>query len=220
MTYPATVHALSERIYGSLPEVYRLEDDARSEGDNGFPLLRFLSLLGDQAGEVEDIIDRADYVSEADGGTAGDTSDLADPATADAAWLPWIAQLVGVRLPAGLDTQGRRDAIAGVSSGFLAGTNAAMAAVAATVLTGDKYVTIHRHYTGDRWKIEVRTKASETPTPTAAIDAIIAAGAKPAGHELVATTFETTWDELEAAHTTWDSIDATGSWTNLEETGA
>lgn len=85
------VSATTERLYGSLPAFYRDADEPLD-----WPLLRYLSLLGDQLGDLEELVDRIDFVRAEDVGSAGDTSDLVDPATADAAWLPWLAQLVGI----------------------------------------------------------------------------------------------------------------------------
>src|SRR6059058_2762145 len=81
---PAT-SPTTDRLFDGLPEVYRAADQALDDGGpNAWPFLRFLSLLADQADEVAAIIDRAalhDY--------------------ADAAWLPWQAQLAGLGLRVG-----------------------------------------------------------------------------------------------------------------------
>lgn len=215
------VDATTELLYAMLPEVYRTEDEDLGAGPNGYPLLRFLSLAGDQLGELRTVVGRIDYYALEDGGVAGDTSDLADPATADPAWLDWLGQLVGVALAPELTVVGRRDSVAGAAGGFRAGTRPAIAAAAQSALTGTRYVNVLPHYTGDPWKVEVRVRASEVATTTAAIvAAIIAKGAKPAGVELVVTTVEASWDTLAALRPTWADWDAAGSWVVLEETGA
>lgn len=58
-----TVAAPTERTYDRLPEHYRHADERQGAGANQYPLLRFLSLLGDQAGELEDFYDRFDHRS-------------------------------------------------------------------------------------------------------------------------------------------------------------
>lgn len=216
---PPDPHPTTRRIYDALPEFYRTADDAQP-GPADLPLLRFLSLLGDQLGEVEDLVDRVDYVTANDGGTPGDTSDLVDPYAADVAWLPWLAQLIGVTLPPAVDDPARRDAIAFASSGWRAGTKAGMADAARSALTGTRYVQIVDHYTGDQWLVEVRTRTTETPDPAAVLAAIAAKDAKPVGVELVATNYTTTWALLEAGRPTWADWEAAGSWRVLEETGA
>lgn len=90
---PPAVHPRTQRIYDRLPDLYRAAD-ADQAGD--LPFLRFLSLLGDQAGALEDLYDRINYVPPDEGGPEDGTSDLVDPARADGAWLTWLAQLVGI----------------------------------------------------------------------------------------------------------------------------
>lgn len=84
--------SLTDRLYQSLPAFYRDADEQVS----GEPLHGFLSLLGDQADDVETLVDRIDFVRPEDGGVDGDTSDLVDPSAADGGWLPWLAQFVGI----------------------------------------------------------------------------------------------------------------------------
>jgi Phage tail protein (Tail_P2_I) len=221
MTRP-TVHTRTEAFYARLPDVYR-EADATLDlgaGDlNGYPLLRWLSLLVDQLGEVADLIGRIDYYSPDDRGLPGDTSDLGDPATADAAWLPWLAQAAGVVLAPNLNVDDQRAAIAGAVTGYLKGTKQGIADAAATALTGTRYVRVIPLYGGDQWRIEVRTRTTETPSTADVLAAIVDKRAKPAGVEIVPTTYAATWDQLEALGS-WDALEARGSWTGIEETGA
>lgn len=216
MARPA-VSATTEALYAAIPERIRLEDELQ---DPDWPLLRYLSLIGDQLDEVVVLIDRVDYVTVNDGGAVGDTSDLADPATADVGWLDWLGQLVGVRLAPALTEAERRDAVAFSSSGWRAATKGAVADAARSALTGTRYVHILDHYAGDPWRVEVRTRTSETPSVPAVLEAIVAKGAKPAGVELVPTAYDATWAQLEALRPTWADWEAAGSWALLEETGA
>jgi hypothetical protein len=217
MTRPA-VSASTERWYARLPHAWRDGDDERD-----WPLLRYMSLLGDQLGEVQTLLDRIDYLSPADGGAPGDTSDLVNPATADAAWLPWLAQLVGVRLPADVTGQAARDAIAGAVAGFMAGTKTAVAAAAQSALTGGRYVAVYDHSItvqgdGGVWDVLLVTLETETPDPSAVLAAVTAKRAKPAGVVLHHRTYTATWAVIEAAYPTW--ADRNGlTWTQLHETG-
>lgn len=77
--------------YARLPEAFRSYD---VDGE----LVGFLDGLGVELAAIEALADRIDKVFPDEGGAPGDTSDLVDPATALAAWLPWVAMLYGVRL--------------------------------------------------------------------------------------------------------------------------
>lgn len=213
------VHAHTERLYArSIPGVYRDADEAQAGGPSGYPFLRYLDLIGAQAGELEDLYDRINYVPLEDGGAPGDTSELVDPDLADAAWLPWLAQLVGVRLRPLQTEAEQRASIAGASTGWRAGTRSAIEAVAATTLIGARDVDTIPHYGGDRWVLGVRTRPVETPDPAATLAAIVNAEVKPAGVDLVHVAYAASWDTLEAAYPTWDDWEAAGSWDVLEST--
>jgi hypothetical protein len=212
------VSSTTTRVYERLPELYRRADEAQDSGPSGYPLLRFLSLLGDQLGELETLVDRVGYFPADEGGVPGDTSDLTDPVTADDGWLGWLGQLVGVDV-ASIPAAARRAAVAGASAGWRAGTADGIASAAQSVLTGTRYVRVIPHYTGDPWKVEVRTRVSETPDPAAVIPAIVAARAKPAGVELVHTQYEATWDAIVAENPTWADLEP-DTWTGIEEAGA
>lgn len=212
-----TTSSTTTRIYERLPELYRRADEEQDGGPAGYPLLRFLSLMADQLGDLETLVDRVAYFPPDEGGVPGDTSDLTDPATADLGWLVWLGQLVGVDAEA-LDVSVRRAAVAGASAGWRAGTRKAIASAAASVLTGTRYVAVESHYGGDPWVIEVRTRVSETPDASAVIPAIVAARAKPAGVELVHTQYEATWAAIEAENPTWADLEP-DTWTGIEESG-
>jgi hypothetical protein len=100
---------------------------------------------------------------------------LMDPELAPDWALPWVAQLVGVQLPAGASPDQGRALIAGVS-GFKRGTPAALRAVAAMYLTGDKTVYFReRDPSGGAnyaYTLEVVTLTSETPDPAAVLAAL------------------------------------------------
>lgn len=205
----------TERLYGRLPQVYRSEDEGQD-----WLLKKWLSGVVDQLGDVEVLIDRFAYVTP-DEGVPNDTSDLVDPVTADAEWLPWLAQLVGVKLPTG-DEASRRALISSPAK-FKAGTKAAIKAAVQTVLTGEKHVEVYDHSTDSstigaagQWDVLIVTRGTETSSDP--IAAVIALGAKPAGVKLWAKTYSTTWDALEAGMPTWTGWDAR-TWSEVEETG-
>lgn len=222
MTKP-TVAAWTQAVFDGLPEKDRLADEAKAAGANGWPLLRYLSLVGDQAGDVATLIDRFTFTPLEDGGPAGDTSDIIDPTTADAAWLTWIAQFVGLTLAdlEGLDTPTRRTLIADPSLSWLAGSKLATRTVVATVLTGTKTVRTYDHWLGaypdgDQWTVAVATRHTETSDPAAVLTA--AERSRPAGVTYVHTWGVASWARIEVVYPTWSAVDATGSWNVLEDT--
>jgi hypothetical protein len=195
------VSATTLRLYNRLPEFYRQADAAQPN----WPLLRFLSLIVDPLGELEVLLDRI--------------GDLARPNTADAAWLGWLAQLVGADLSGILVVADQRSAIAAASSGWQAGTKGSIASAAQTVLTGSKYAKVADHNAGDQWRVLVTTRNSETPGGTAAVLAAIAAkNVTPAGVQVDAAMLQASWDTLEAHYPTWAAWEAVGSWDGLEDT--
>lgn len=189
-----TVSPFTERVYEQLPSVY-IDNDSSVD----YPLLRYLSLLCDQAGEIADIYDRLNY----DDTNPTGTSDLSDPATADEAWLPWLAQMVGADT-FGLSGQAVRDAIAGAVSGFRSGTKTAIADAARSALTGTRYVKVYDHSVanvgdGGQWDVLLVTRTSETADVPAVLAAVTAKNAKPAGVQLHHRAYSATYTEVQAA---------------------
>lgn len=211
----------TEELYDRLPEVHREQDAAQIGPD--FPLKRFLSVLGDQLGEVAELVDRFGFLTRDEGGAPDATSDLVDPTTADTAWLPWLAQLVGVRKAAGLSDDSLREAIRSSTTGFRAGTKAAVGAAVKPFLSGTKYVevvpfSIDERGNGGVWDLMVITRASETPGPLNVPAVIVAAGAKPAGMVLHHRAYSTTWADLQTGRPTWAQWNGQ-TWIAIEETG-
>lgn len=85
---PPAVHSFTATVYQRLPLCYRDADEKQE-----WPLLKWLSLLVDQLGAVADVVDRITM----DDDDPASSSALTDPATADETWLPWLAQLVGLK---------------------------------------------------------------------------------------------------------------------------
>lgn len=203
------------RWYARLPDYIREADQAQSDGDTNYPLLRFLSTVGDQAGAVERLLEAITYIPDDEGGDSSDYSALTDPTKADPAWLAWLSQVVGIPYAPDATLAARRQAIIDAPAYRAHGTAAAITRLAQTVLTGTKTVEVVTNYGepgfgsgtfgsgtfGDPapgganpWSIGIGTKASETPAFT-------------------------TWASLHAAAPTWVRIQELGTWAGLEETG-
>ena len=115
--------------------------------------------------------------------------------------LPYLAQMVGVTIPPGMDADTARAGIRDVA-GWKRGTPAALRAAAGQHLTGDKTVFFReRDPTGadPAYTLEIVTLTDETPAP-AAVEAALRAQ-KPAGIVLYYRTVEG-WD--------YQELDATG----------
>lgn len=218
--------AKTERLYAALPAALRADD---AEAGYGFKLL--LSLIGDRTTNVSELVRRFTYLPGVDLATAelrellgaGATSDLVDPATADPAWLMWLAQIPGVTLAPGLSEQGRRDAIEGAVNGWAAGTRDSIRDAARTALIGTRYVSVLDHSIstagdGGRWDVLLITSLSETPDVAAVLAAVSAADAVPVGVLLHHRAYTATWAAVEAAYPTW--ADRNGlTWATLQEAG-
>lgn len=201
-----------DRLYDRLPEHYRTADEPL-----GYPLYRFLAGVCRELGQVEALIDRLDT-------EIGGTSDLTDPMTADLAWLPWLAQLVGVQLRADLTPAEMRDAVRYASSGWRAGTKTAVADAAKTELTGTRFARVYDHSIttpgdGGVWDVLIVTRTSETPDVTRVLQAVTRRGAKPAGVVLHHRAYEASWDTVQATYPTWSAWEAAGSWNKIQEAG-
>lgn len=193
----------TETLYALLPEHRRRADDEQG-GALDQPLKRYLSGIGD---ELDDLVVLIDRLAHTEDGLAA--SDLADPADADAAWLPWLAQLVGVDTET-MSVPEMRVAIA--ATNFRAGTRAGIIEAVAGTLTGTKRVTLHRHVDGDPWQLFVDTWAAETPDPD--LTDAVAEGQKPAGVALTRRHLPgLTWRDAALEFDTWgDLVAAFDDW--------
>lgn len=95
-------------------------------------------------------------------GDAPPLSTLLNPDTCPDWALPWLAQFVGIKLPAGLTPADARAIIHDVA-GFSRGTPAALRAAAQLYLTGNKEVFFRERDGGDPYRLEVVTQANEVP---------------------------------------------------------
>lgn len=211
---PERVHPTTLRVYLELPLAYRDADEQL-----GWPLLAWLSLLLDQAGEIVDTVDRIDITGDTD---TAEVSELVAPDLADADWLPWLAQHVGVR-PAGLSAAALRDAIKAATSGYRVGTKAAISDAARAALTGTQFVKVFDHSVanpgdGGAWDVLIVTRAEETASGAAVLAAVLAAGAKPAGVVLHQRSYSASWTAMTTAYPTWADRNS-HRWLDLEEAG-
>lgn len=226
----APIYSLTtERMYARLPEFIRLADIRHD-----YFLKTYLSAFGDQMGRIDQIIARLDYMSVSDGGPVGGTSDLVDPDTADEAWLSWLAQLVGVTIPAGLNLQEKRDAVRFASSGWKAGTKRAVADAAKSELTGTRHAEVYDHSTvgsigtGSEWDVLIVTRGTETPSGAAVVAAVTRKRAKPAGVVLHHRAYTASWEmsfrdsagSTPGKYASWGALEAdNGTWVKIEEAG-
>lgn len=129
------------------------------------------------------------------------------------AYLPWLAQLVGVRIP---------PKVAGdaawiysrQAAGFRRGTPDAIRAAAEATLNGTRQVIL-RERNGSPYRLTVVTRESETPDPAATRAAILAQ--KPGGLVLTHLIFEgQTWEQVVSEYADWgDVVAAYATWADL-----
>lgn len=143
----------------------------------GYALAHFSAALGAMFQAVEDL--------------ARDTEDspgwssVLDLDRCPDAWLPWLAQFVGVTVVPGSTPAEMRARIAS-TDGFKRGTPAAIKGAAQATLTGSGTVYLRERSTmgtDPPYTLEVVTFDGQTPNPTATQNAILAQ--KPAGLVLI-----------------------------------
>jgi threonine dehydrogenase-like Zn-dependent dehydrogenase len=133
------------------------------------------------------------------------------------AWLPWLAQFVGVTVIAGSTPNAMRERIAS-TDGFKRGTPEAIRGAAQATLTGNRTVTFRERDANSPdppYTLEVVTLTGETPNPAATRAAIVAQ--KPGGIVLNYRTVEgQDWQAVQAK--TWRQARTTyASWRNLRD---
>lgn len=234
----------TERIYDKLPDIYREADAA-----NGFAFKRYISLIGDTLGDVDLLVERFRYRSQIEleyrkrysqrntvytqpgrdplAPVIGSTSDLVDPTSADAAWLPWLGQLVGVKTDPNASVANNRDAIRFAASGFRAGSKYALEKAVRAVLTGSKYALAMpatkvdangNLVAGSVWDITIVTRNGETPSSFTVLQQVNKDELKPAGVKLYHRTYTASWDALEASLPYWRDWE-TKFWDDIEQIG-
>jgi hypothetical protein len=148
----------------------RTQPMAPDDEANGWAHAYLCEAIGRMLGQIAEVFD-----------PEGDVPPLApilDPDLCPGWALPWLAQLVGVQLPQGVDDATARTIIQDVA-GFKRGTPAALTAAASFFLTGAKTVYFNERLANDPYRLGVITLAAETPDAARVEAAILAQ--KPAG---------------------------------------
>jgi hypothetical protein len=146
-------------------------------------------------------------------------SPLLDPARCPAWALPWLAQLVGVAIPATATEQQAREIIVGLA-GHKRGTTAMLEAAAGFYLTGTKTVFFRERDPDSPdppYTLEVVTLDDETPDPDAVRAALMAQ--KPAGIILNYRQVQgQDWQQVVTENATWNTVVSRyATWNDLVE---
>lgn len=191
--------SFAERLYASLGPL------AQNDGENGWSLLILCNAIGSMFQLVDDLV--------RDSPEGPGWSLLLDLDRCPAAALPWLAQLVGARVPVGLSEAEQREWIAS-TDGFRRGTRDALIGAARATLTGAQAV-IFRERDGDAYVLTVATYVAQTPDPAATERALVAQ--KPGGilmhyrtmigqdWQLVKET-SATWQDVASSYATWGDV--------------
>lgn len=169
----------------------------------GADLEAYVGAIGDMFAEVEG------YARGDDTGDLLPWQSLLDPSIANVYALMWLAQLAGVNVPIGMESDiDTLRTFVEAAEGRRRGTLPYMVEVAQRTLTGTETVVTFERYTGDAYLLHVITRTDETPDAAATEAAI--RSVKPAG---IVLSYEVsdgvTWDE--PVHT-WDGSTAGTTW--------
>ena len=181
-------HPVVDRWYDSLPAVYRDADGEDTSTSAGWPLYGYLDAVASPLRGPSATADRI---------AAGD---LTDPNTADDAWIPWLAQAVGVT---GTGVAAQRAALVGLLTSPALGSREYLAAVTRTFLTGSRDVTV-TPLSG--WGIQIRVLAADLDLVgdlAGLTAALYATGQVPTGYQISCTADDVTWAQVDAALPTW-----------------
>lgn len=159
------VGVVAEALYARMAPV------ADQDESLGWPLLTYIGAICDSY--LQDIDDLASDHPTYSGWGSILSADLA-PHYA----LPWLAQLVGVRVDPSL-SDANNIALIKQPVGFQRGSPGAIKAAILPYLTGTKSVTLVERYTGDAYKVLVSTVTGEVPDSAKMQAAALAQ--KPAG---------------------------------------
>lgn len=188
MSRPTDAGAIGEAIYA------QLEPLAYDDENQGWALLILCGAIGRMLQPVDDLV--------SDGEDFPGWSVLLDVARCPYAYLPYLAQFVGARIPVGTPEEEARNLVR-TPSGFRRGTKESLIAAAQKNLTGNKTVKVVER-TSSAYALTVITRTAETPNPAITLQDILSQ--KPAGLVLTHIVSDLTIiDEL------GDDIDGLGS---------
>jgi hypothetical protein len=200
---PPDLESFADNLYAGM------EPLAWMDSAVGYALAHFCAALGSMFQAVEDV---ARDTPEGPGWSA-----VLDLDRCPDAWLPWLAQFVGVTVIPGSTPEEQRARIAS-TDGFRRGTPAAIEGAAAATLTGNQTVTFRERDASAAdppYTLEVTTLVGETPDPAATLAAIIAQ--KPGGIVLnYRTVTGQDWQGVQVK--TWRQARTTyANWRNLRD---
>lgn len=189
---PPIVGDWAQRLYDRLAPVH--QQDAAL----GYPFLIYLGAMGDKLMEDIDFL-----VSDSDIGPGW--SRLFDTGTCPSYALPWLGQIVGVRVNPLLSDLDQREQIREVG-GWSRGTPGSMLAAAQPYLTGTKFTLMIERYGGDAYQILYITHTAETPADPTLMEAAVIAQ-KPAGIVLTFANYVgQTWGDVKSGNATWQDV--------------
>lgn len=169
---------------------------ARDLQDVDHPLEVLTSSFEEQLAPIEEVI------RDSDNGDPG-WSTVVDVDRAPASWLPWLAQMGGIRFPTGLTEAQQREYIR-IAPRRRRGSIGALLEVAALSLTGEKRIVFIERQ-GNAYRLAISTYASETPDPARLLADVLTQ--KPAG--IVLQLAQITGDDyltLLATHTDYADV--------------
>lgn len=203
-------HEFTRDWWERLPQAYREIDGAQTPG---WPLLRFLDGIGDQAGQMRDT-SRAMWSGE-----------LIDPETAPDRVVPWIAFLLGFS-PAQRHTSvnALRQQLVEHSDGttLSVGTREHIASAARAHLHPGARVQIFASASLP-WTLILGVQPEDVPGEDYELlaERLTRSGVVPAGHVIRAQEIRATWDDWEAAAgDTWEAKEQNiRTWTDSDQAG-
>ncbi|ALY09360.1 tail protein [Arthrobacter phage Jawnski] len=194
------LHGWTRKLWGSLPNAYRMADAVQDPGEGYFPLLRWLNGVGALAGEMRDLSD------------AVWNNELTDLSKAPDAALRWLAQLLGLsESQRAVSLTDLRAALVEITAGGrpAIGTRRSIAEATKRFLTGEKQVTVLPSSITPH-TIVLLVRAAEVPGGNLVTLAnnVRATGVIPAGHNVIAQNAVATWDSfMAAAGVSWNEKD-------------
>lgn len=203
MAVRPTTSAITEELYSALG-YWAIRD---TEGED-WPLLEVSESIGGRLQPIEDVI--RDTPDDDPG-----WSIVVDVDRAPLSWLPWLAQLGGVRLPQAMSEADQRTYIQSAPS-QRRGSPSAIEEAAKLSLTGTKQVYFTERH-GSAYRLTIVTLASETPDPDQLLADILLQ--KPAGIVLT-LTLSTGGDYLTLRDTHQDYADVEATFTDYTDVEA
>lgn len=179
----------------------RLEPLAYADSTQSYSLAHLCQAIGIMYEDLYDVL-----------GGDNPWSVLFDVENIPLAFLPFLAQFLGARIPAGSDEETARSYVR-TPSGLERGTVASIVAATQRTLTGGKNVVIIERQGGNAYDLLIHTRVAETPDAAATEASIITQ--KPAGIILsYVVSDDEAWDEAVAD---WDDVPGR-TWASVSDT--